>query len=82
MIVRVLIGTLSEEDLALYRLAHLPLDAASIVPSAFSRRDIEEALLTTWRLKERLVKQFEIDDTKDWSVSVYTGIVFYEEEPA
>lgn len=72
------VGTLTQEELARWRMAHARLNAIEDKPDAYSASDIEQAYLTRWKLGEEFCRRFAVDDSRDWSVSCYTGIVYYK----
>lgn len=72
------VGTLTQEELARWRMAQARLSAIEDKPDAYSAADIEQAYLANWKLGEELCTRYGIDDSRDWSVSCYTGMVCYK----
>ena len=70
-------ATLSEEDLARWRLAQARMHAIERKPCAFSAADVEQAYLSLARLMGEICQRYGIDDARNWVVSGYTGLVYY-----
>lgn len=71
------IGTLSAEDLARWRILAARQEALNARPEAWSRSEIEAHALEHYRFRAEIAAKFEIDDTRDWRISPWTGVVFY-----
>ncbi len=66
---------LSDEDKARLRLSEARLEAIRISPAHYSRFEIEEALISNWKLRDELVSSYGIDDSRNWAISVATGVI-------
>ncbi len=72
-----MVATLSEEDLARWRLAQARMHAIDRKPCAFSAAEVEQAYVTLARLMGEICARYGIDDARNWVVSGYTGLVYY-----
>jgi len=73
------IAQLTEEDLSRWRMSHARMHAVDKKPQAFGAADIEQAYITTARLMGEFCDRYEIDDSRNWVVSCYTGLIYYSE---
>lgn len=73
------VAALSTEDLARWRIAHARMHAVERKPEAFSIGDIEQAYITTARLMGEFCDAYAIDDVRNWTVSCYTGVIYYND---
>ncbi len=72
------VGTLTQEELVRWRMTHARLNAIEDKPDAYSPADVEQAYLSKWKLGEEFCVRYGVDDSKDWAISCYTGILFYK----
>ena len=71
------IGRLTTEDLARWRILCARQEAINHRPDTWSRAEIESHMLEYYRFLGEIAAQFDIDDSRDWRVSAWTGVVYY-----
>lgn len=72
-----IIGQLSAEDLARWRILCARQEALNHRPEAWSRAEIESHALEYYRFLGEIAARYEIDDSREWRVSAWTGVVYY-----
>jgi hypothetical protein len=73
------IARLTEEDLTRWRLAHARLHAIDKKPDGYSPTEVEQAYITSARLMGEFCERYNVDDSRNWVVSCYTGLIYYQE---
>jgi hypothetical protein len=73
------VAQLSTEDLSRWRMAHARMHAVDRKSEAFSVTDVEQAYLTTARLMGEFCESYGVDDMRNWTVSCYTGLIYYND---
>ena len=71
------IGRLTEEDLGRLRMATVKKWAPAEHPSVYSKEEKEAGMLAYYHLMGELVKRYEIDDTRGWEASPFSGLIYY-----
>ena len=71
------IGQLNAEDLARWRILCARQEALNHRPEAWSRAEIENHALEYYRFLGEIAARYEIDDSREWRVSAWTGVVYY-----
>lgn len=74
------IGCLSPEDLARWRLVYVRLRGIELNPSAYSAKETEAALMDHLSLATEIAQRYEIDETRPWTVSALTGLMYYSDD--
>lgn len=72
-------GQLSEEDLARFRMIITRRESYRIAPEKYSAQDIEGNEMSHARLMGEIVKRYNLDDTRRWGISAFTGVMVYGE---
>jgi hypothetical protein len=72
-------ATLTEEDLARWRLAQARMHAIERKPCSFGVSEVEQAYVSMARLMGELCARYAIDDARNWVVSGYTGMIYYSD---
>lgn len=73
------IATLTDEDLSRWRLTHARMHAVEKKPAAFGVMEIEQAYIATARLMGEFCERYQVDDARNWTVSCYTGLIYYND---
>lgn len=73
-------GVLGSEDLSRWQVIHGRRMAVEANPTAYSANETEAAIVAAFRFRGEIVGRFEIDDTREWVISPYTGTIYYEED--
>lgn len=71
------ITTLNDEDLGRYRMMTARDRAIEKVPAMYNRAEVEAHYLAKMRMMEDFARAHELDDTRDWEVSAWTGAMYY-----
>ncbi len=74
------IGYLSEEWLDTYREIHAMIHIYRNLPESYTREEINTNFHRLIVFKEHVIDDMEIDDLRDWDISINTGLVYYREE--
>lgn len=75
MMVRV-VGKLGEEDLNRWRAMVARVMAIEVRPDIYSATEIEQAYLSRFRFCAELCERYGIDDTYQWNISNFTGVIW------
>lgn len=73
------IGQLSSEDLARFRLLSARQRAVDRRADAFSRSEIEDHYIEYWRFMGEIAACYEVDDSREWQISAWTGVITYQD---
>ena len=73
------IGVLSQEDYNTMLAKYVPIKGVQLNPHAYSRQEIEQALLSYWHFMKGIIDKYNVDDTESWVVSEFSGIIYMED---
>jgi len=74
------LGRVSNEDLARWQLMQARKDAMQLAPDKYSAHEIEAHLLASFRLSQELVERYGLDDTTNWVISQFTGVMYTRDD--
>jgi hypothetical protein len=69
------LGTLTTEDLSRLRPVEIRRQAVRLNPRAYSAAEIEMAEMAYYRMLAEMVETYGIDDSRKWSISLFTGTI-------
>lgn len=69
---------LSTEDLMRLRMVVANKKAVEIAPNQHSSEEVRRALMDYYKVLGELIATYEVDDTRDWALSEYSGNITYE----
>jgi len=73
------IGRLNGDDLLRWRKLVARDTAIHIHPPHWSREEICHHLLESQRFRAEVAARFEVDDTRSWRISAWTGVIWYDD---
>ena len=68
-------GRLTSEDLARLRPVEIRHQAVHLNPRAYSALEMEMAEMVYYQLLAEFVETYGIDDSRKWSISLFTGTI-------
>ena len=71
------VATLNTEDRARYRQLAVREQGYRINAAAYSRDEIEQNEMALFRIREEFIERYELDDTRDWKISISSGLIIY-----
>ena len=71
-------GRLGAEDASRLLLIESRHEALELNPHAFSATESVEVMRDYYRFIAEMVERYEIDESRSWSISRYTGTITYE----
>lgn len=74
------LGKLGSEDLARWQAINSRRLGLEENPTAYSANETETIILANFRFRGEISERFEVDDTREWVISPYTGTIYYEED--
>jgi len=78
-LIRTIICRVDRQDLERWREMMARKEAVEIAATA-TMEECEQAHLEHFRLAGEMVEKYEVDDSEDWNISVFTGDLYYYED--
>lgn len=80
MALRTVIGKLTEGELTRWRALCARQEGVEKNPRVYSKEDTEAVVLSYYRMCDEIARAYDIDDSRNWKVSPFTGVIYYEED--